>query len=581
MRRGCFYFMLILAPALAHGSGWTPEIWDRTNTCGRVISANLIAVSVTDVVWQVSNTNIIPEVGEFAGYWKYDEHQTNSLTRTNSYFLHVGTDTNWLSFLSNSVSVLVTTNINFPVDGFTNVVTTTVTRTQSGGEFSFNLDTDDRRAFEVYQALYEREWWTSGTNIGVKFYMDNRKNLIEAKNWLASNMSKYIDTIQSSNWSNTWDGTDWVYPTGVVEFAYYNWWRGSFTNWPDIPTNYLFYTPYKFNTLGREVTQAVTILKYNWTGAPVWEADYGWTNDIFTNLFYRYDGRDPILFGDYVSGTNGQIIQQVVVNSNVQDGFVNSDYYYWPITNILHYVYAVEYAPEYVGASVVAGEKKAYSELYPDWIDVCDGTGCYYFETNYTDNFTTGLNPKFRVVYGCCYDLGGGTISEGGDMEAEWEAGVTWPVVRTTKTHARGKIAVFERKNVGDAAGSFGLQTSYVSENDWILPNSGYGSYYVRRGDWATAQSEPIVHKSGIFYSLAGHYTNGILDLDHPSRLCSSEYYVDMAGSYVSEVECSPYYGLFGGQNLYCLALEYSGYGLEQYRYIIDYRNGTNGFKFY
>jgi hypothetical protein len=563
MRRGCLYLVLMVLPTLARAVGWTPEVWDRTNTWDEILTTNLVAISVVDIISQVS-TGAIPEIGEFAGYWKFGEHATNN-TRTNAYYIEVGTETSLIGYSSNSVL----TNI-------TGAVTTTVTRTETGGVYSFKLDVDDRRALEVYWALYERD---TGTNGWLRFYHSDRENLMLAKNMLALMPGNFVDilstwtnpnasTVVWSNWFEVETDTDIWNETPPNKFATERLFAAI-----SVPSNYLTYTPYKFNTLGGVVTQSWEIIPYSGQAGP-----------IYTNKVWLYTNVSSTLKGLVeISGTSGAPVSIVTTNPLVQDGFVNADYGWWFMTNIMA---ALVVRSDSLVFKTIDRERKWLffdcdsPSFWPNFADYysytqLDSTNYFVAQTN--AEFLAGFHhPDTNAPFSCAECA---TITDLLTGIIRFRYGTFYGMTDAPRSNQAPKTAIYQdlRYNMLNGFDSALSATNYFSDTGIPINTIANGEPYKLR-EW-TELAHSLTNADGYHYAVddtAWDYWATVPDPSTDMGLLDQRSTLEWIGFNANAGAGLPCDN-FSDTSVY-LEWEYSPSARGWY--IQDFRT-TNGFKFY
>jgi hypothetical protein len=261
MRGNRIYRVLIilLLASTAH-AGWNTNIWNLANEYANdpwkpaitnnaditngtalavnIIETNLYAICVTDVITRISTTNYIPAITRIitatipflssVGALEFNSHATNIYCCTNTYYTNVsygGT-----SVMSVSGSTNYTCAMIFMYGGFTNFTTTTVSRVNVGGIYSFRLDADDQRTYELFGAINEREAAIRGTNavfvtgrmfrdpyVPEPYYGGLTDNLAEAKRWIYVNLTNFLNVSFAQSTANTsYDFTEYLCGTNIT-----------------------------------------------------------------------------------------------------------------------------------------------------------------------------------------------------------------------------------------------------------------------------------------------------------------------------------------------------------------------------
>lgn len=385
--------ILLASTICSHGAGWTPEAWSFTNSwsaTNAIATNQMYAVHTIDVITQESSTNVIPAVDlsdySFRG-WTTEELSDldaingfgeATLVYTSEYDNAYHPFDYRITNVYSNATVLCGTN-SFVIDGGTNDLVTSISRTYSGAVVEVQMDVDTLRDYEMYMAVWERAralgtwntvsnalnmpWHSKGQNVIQGYGSWTNSNLSCVKYWILMNAPSFINTTNSSSTStNNHDFTSYIQDRGT---GYY--YRSSIPAWTvsnlmvscGSPTNYFDSTwirrPYKYKVpvgyeFGNAVTTTATIIRYpaskwivitNWywfvtNGSSNIVVQYG-TNfvysyeqdEIITNEIYRYDGSTTNL-----TGTNGQVVSAIYTQGFIS-GYTEFDLGYRPITSML------------------------------------------------------------------------------------------------------------------------------------------------------------------------------------------------------------------------------------------------------
>lgn len=254
---------IILLIASTSFAGWNTNIWNLANEYANdpwkpaitnsanitngtplavnIIETNLYAICVTDVITRISTTNYIPAITRItatipflssAGALEFNSHATNIYCWTNTYYTNVSYGGTSVMGVAGSTNYSYSTK--FVYNGETNFTTTTVSRVNVGGVYSFRLDADDQRTYEIFAAINEREAAIRGTNavfvtgrmfsdeyVAEPYYGGLTDNLNEAKRWIYANLTNFLNVSFAQSTVNTsYDFTEYLVGTNIT-YTYY------------------------------------------------------------------------------------------------------------------------------------------------------------------------------------------------------------------------------------------------------------------------------------------------------------------------------------------------------------------------
>jgi hypothetical protein len=368
--------ILLASPICSFGAGWS-DAWDYGVTWGGTYETNLNAVKVTDSFSITTSETNIFEHSLFSLYGQSGSYTFPACTGTtcslvNEYYAY----TRYVYTNNNSLSTTIVTTASssyFDDDWNLHWVSNTMTRTLEGGVFTININIHERRQLELYEALYERGAVANYISFGHGFLYDNT---VVLKSMLASIVNSYCNTgiVQQAAITN-WGHNDisvvvtngGVVSTNILPSLYWN--RTNILESSGLPSNYFSYTPRKSpaHTLGfgRTITTCVEIIRYpGETNVP--------PGGTLTNQVVLYDGTVTNVVGQ--EGTTNCVS---ITYTNIADGFVDSDYTYWAMTNIIGKL------------TCVAAEGRAYAGV---------NTAVYGYinsNTNKTRTRTTSINYSY------------------------------------------------------------------------------------------------------------------------------------------------------------------------------------------
>lgn len=232
---------------------------------------------------------------------------------------------------------LISTNIVVLDDAYgAATVTVTLAHSITGVAIDWDLDALDMMGFDSYMACRER-WQVlqdaartphQNEAFRPRFYRSARDNLVAAKSWVYDVHTNFADVFLGD--TNAQDFADYLatpltpgsndYPTTIPVMVWTNLCASN-----SVPTNWPAFTPY-WNLNG-------AIPGHGHLVTQTWEVIGIATNpsQVVTNDVETFNG-----VTNSIVGTNGQAVSIISTNANVIEGFVESDYTFKHVDEMLN-----------------------------------------------------------------------------------------------------------------------------------------------------------------------------------------------------------------------------------------------------
>jgi hypothetical protein len=594
-----------------------------TNTT--IVQTNpLYAIRVTDAFYEVCVETNIPRITNSISiydtvgidtYSDFQSYTNQTKSWTSEYYEAMNPcDYRILSFstsITHSITcVVITANA-------TNHVTISIARSATGCVERFIMNADDIRAYEGYLAVSERINDTEKTNFyesTTYFYKGNYGELFSGlKKKTIELIPLFVDIVTTVTnnlghhygWSNYYDTSYFdpyyaetnFYASELKNYGQY--YSNNIFNVSIIPSNYFYAGSHndfpgsrgyqiseKHGELGPSygltVTSTARIIKYTNLSEM---AD----NALITNQIVLYNRSVT-----NIVGTNNQEVSAVLINTNAPafiDQKTEIDYGWKNFTNVFRYL-VVKCVSSALGYGIYDGEteKRIMSRCYtnePDWYD-CGSAfhnssldTCYqYVSTNFSDRFiySVSLGYEFRDIENVTqFDSVCGTNYEWYiAKEIIFCKSRIKPIVEIPYTSSIPIVTKYNNRAIIEYVG-----TNYLAFNSACgIPMTTNNFSRVSAGTINIDFSSAYTNNNKI-YALGTSYEEYFWNVEIDEDYCNSAQMDNYADDFGDECFAG---GVYGYLSFYCgtgLPISQHGELGPPYIWVLDYRNSTNGFKYY